>query len=79
MDSLSDLEPKIGPSLYITKEMISKVITKTKTGKAAGPSGIVIRMIRSPDKEIIKSITFLANRVFKEGCISSNWNQFIQG
>ena len=39
--------------------MISKAIAKMKTGKAAGPSGIVILMIRSAGKETIKSITNL--------------------
>ena len=45
-----------------------------KTGKAAGPSGIVIGMIRSPGKEIIRSITNLANRIIKKGHIPSDWN-----
>ena len=73
-DSFSDLNPKIGPPLYITEEMISKGIAKMKTGKAAGPSGIVIEMIRSAGKEIIKYITNLADRIIKEGCIPSDWN-----
>ena len=73
-DSLPDLDPKIGPPLYITEEIISKAIAKMKTGKAAGPSGIVIEMIRSAGKEIIKSITNLANRIIKEGPIPSDWN-----
>ena len=68
-DSLPDLNPKIGPPLYITEEMISEAIAKMKTGKAAGPSGIVIEMIRSSGKEIIKSITNLANGIIKEGLL----------
>ena len=71
-DSLPDLNPKIGPPLYITEEVISKAIAKMKTGKAAGPSGILIEMIRSAGKEIIKSITNLANRIIKEGRIPSH-------
>ena len=54
--------------------MISKAIAKMKTGKAAGPSGIVIEMIRLAGKEIIKSITNLANRIMKERRIPSDWN-----
>ena len=73
-DSLPDLNPKIGPPLYITEEVISKAIAKMKTGKAAGPSGILIEMIRSAGKEIIKSITNHANRIIKEGRIPSHWN-----
>ena len=71
-DSLPDLNLKIGPFLYITKEMISKVIAKMKTGKTAGPSGIVIEMIRSADKVIIKTITNFANRIIKECLIPSD-------
>ena len=73
-DSLPDLEPKISPPLCTTEEMIPKAIAKMKTGKAAGSSGIVIAMIRSAGKEIIKSITNLANRIIKKSCISSDWN-----
>ena len=71
-DSLPDLNPKIGPPLYITEEVISKAIAKMKTGKAAVPSGILIEMIRSAGKEIIKSITNHANRIIKEGRIPSH-------
>ena len=72
--SLPDLDPKIVLPHYITEEMISKAIAKMKIGKAAGPSGIVTEMIRSAGKEIIKSITNLANRIIKEACIPSYWN-----
>ena len=73
-DSFPVLNPKIGLPLYMTEEMISKAIAKMKTGKAAGPSGIVIEMIRLAGKEIIKSITNLANRIMKERRIPSDWN-----
>ena len=73
-DSLPDLNPKISPPHYITEEMISKAIAKTKIGKAAGPSGIVTDRIRSRGKETIKSITNLANRIVKEARIPSHWN-----
>ena len=83
-DSLPDLNPKIGPPLYITEDMISKAIAKMKTGKAAEPSGIVIEMIRSAGKEIIKSIANLANKIIKENWYSFRlklfaYCQFIQG
>ena len=60
-DSLPELEPKIGPPLYKTGELVSKAIAKMKTDKAAGPSGVVMEMIRSAGKEIVKSITNLTN------------------
>ena len=65
-DPLLYLNPKIDPPLYITEEMVSKAIVKMKNGKSAGPSGIVIEMTRSALKQIIKSITNLANRIIKE-------------
>ena len=73
-DSFPVLNPKIGLSLYMTEEMISKAIAKMKTGKAAGPSGIAIEMIRSVSKEIITSITNLSHRIIKQGRIPSDWN-----
>ena len=72
-DSLPDLNPKIGLLLYKTG-MISKAIAKMGTDKAAGPSGIMIEMIKSAGKEIIESVRNLANRIIKEGCIPSDWN-----
>ena len=53
-NTLPELEPKIGPPLYITEEMTSKVIAKMKTGEAAGPFGIVIKMIGTAGKKIVK-------------------------
>ena len=58
----------------MTEEMISKAIAKMKTGKAAGPSVIVIEVIRSAGKEIIKSITNLVKIIIKKSRIPSNWN-----
>ena len=52
---------------------MSKALVKMKTGKAAGPSGIVIEMIRSAGKEIVKSITNLASRIIKESRVPSDW------
>ena len=34
-------DPVVGPPIHIDVEMVVKAITKMKTGKAAGPSGIV--------------------------------------
>ena len=47
--------------------MISRAIAKIKPGKAAKPSGVMIKMIRSDVQEIFKSITNLVNRFIKEG------------
>ena len=66
------VEAKIGPPLYITEEMISKATAKMKTGKAARPSGIRIRMIRSAGK---KSSNLLEPcKQNYQGCVPSDWN-----
>ena len=45
-----------------------------KTGKAGGPSGLAIEMIRSAGKGIISSITQLANSIINEGKILNDCN-----
>ena len=39
--------PVEGPATMIIPEMVSKAISKMKSGKAAGPSGITIEMIKA--------------------------------
>ena len=43
---LSDEPPLEGPSIPITILMVKKVISKMKFSRAAGPSGVVVEMIR---------------------------------
>ena len=84
-DSLPDLNPKIGPRLYITEQMISKAIAKMKTGKAAGPSKIVIEMIRSAGKEISNQLQTLQAALLRKAiflqigtfCILSGYTRVI--
>ena len=54
--------------------MVLNSIKKMKSGKAAGPSGIVIEMIRSAGEGIISSITQLANCIVYENKIPDDWN-----
>ena len=37
----------LGPPIPITFDMVKKAISKMKSGKAAGPSGIVVEMIKA--------------------------------
>ena len=45
-DHLSDETPAEGPPIPITIDMVKKAISQIKVGKAPGPSGIEIEMIR---------------------------------
>ena len=44
---LSDESPGEGPPIPITIVMVEKAISQMKAGKAPGPSGIVVEMIRA--------------------------------
>ena len=44
---LSDESPVEGPPVPITIDMVKKAISQMKAGKAPGPSGIVVEMIRA--------------------------------
>ena len=46
-EHLSDEPPLEGPPIPITIDMVKKAIFKMKFGKAAGPSGVVIEIIRA--------------------------------
>ena len=46
-EHLSDEPPLEEPSIPITILMVKKVISKMKFSRAAGPSGVVVEMIRA--------------------------------
>ena len=46
-EHLSDEPPLEGPSIPLTILMMKKVISKIKFSRAAGPSGVVVEMIRA--------------------------------
>ena len=76
------VEAKIGPPLYITEEMISKATAKMKTGKAARPSGIRIRMIRSAGKKSSNLLETLQTKLSRPCSFRLEphvYCQFIQG
>ena len=46
-DHLSYQPPVEGPPIPITTDMVKKAISQIEAGKAPGPSGIVVEMIRA--------------------------------
>ena len=58
--NLSDETPLPGLQLRLL-HMVSKAINKMKAGKDAGPSGIIIEMIKAANNGIIDCITALFN------------------
>ena len=67
----------VGPLILITIEMVTKVIMKMKNGKA-GPSGIVVEMLKAPSDTVVMLLADLANNMIRNGTIPSDWgNSFI--
>ena len=45
-----------------------------KAGKAAGPSGIVIEMIKAAGEKMVDSLVTLFNTIIKDGVVPKDWN-----
>ena len=64
-------DPVVGPPIHIDVEMVVKDITKMKTGKAAGPSGIVAEMLKASGDTGARLVADLANDMVRNGVIPS--------
>ena len=60
-------DPVVGPPIHIDVEMVVKAITKMKTGKAAGPSGIVAEMLKASGDTGARLDADLANDMVRNG------------
>ena len=67
--ALPDAPPVEGPPPPITDEMVTKALAKMKSGKAAGPSGIIVEMLKAAGS---KGIVFL-RELTKHGKIPEDW------
>ena len=64
-DHLSNEPPLEGPPIPITIDMVKKAISKMKSGKAAGPSGIVVEMIKAAGDTGATMIRDLATAIIR--------------
>ena len=64
---LSDESPVEGPPIPITIDMVKKAISQMKAGKAPGPSGIVVEMIRAAGDMGASMIRDLAAVITRDG------------
>ena len=53
-DKLPNTEPVVGEPPNVTTEMITSALSKMKSGKAAGPSGILAEMLKANSDEGIQ-------------------------
>ena len=70
-----DESPVEGPPIPITTDMVKKAISQMKAGKALGPSGIVVEMIRAAGDTGASMIRDLAVAIIRDGKVPSNWEQ----
>ena len=72
---LSDESPVEGPPIPITIDMVKKAISQMKAGKAPGPSGTAVEMIRAADDMGASMIRDLAAAIIRDGKVPSDWEQ----
>jgi hypothetical protein len=64
-----------GPSERITVEEVEAAINKAKDGKAPGPTGVMVEMLKAAGVEGIQWMTDLCNAVVAEGKIPEDWKK----
>ena len=67
--------PLEGPPIPITIGMVKKTISKMKLGKAAGPSGILVEMIKAAGDTCVTMIRDLATVITRDGKAATDWEQ----
>ena len=74
-DHLSNEPPLEGPPIPITIYMVKKAISKMKSGKATGPSGIVVEMIKAAGDTGATMIRDLATVIIRDGKVPTDWEE----
>ena len=59
--ALPDAPPVENPPPPITGKMVTKALAKMKSGKAAGPSGIIVDMLKPQAAKVLISCASLSN------------------
>ena len=73
-ESLPDIEPVAGPPPSVSVEMIERALSKLKSGKAAGPSGIIAEMMRCDSPALKRAFADLATHIIGKGVIPEDWD-----
>ena len=65
-----------GPPIPITIDMVKKAaVSQMKAGKALGPSGIVVEIIRAAGNTGASMTRDLAAAIIRDGKVPSDWEQ----
>ena len=70
---LPDAPPVEGPPPPITDKMVTKALAKMKSGKSAGPSGIIVEMLKAAGSKGIDFLCEIIISVVKHGKIPEDW------
>ena len=73
--SLGTVAAASGPTEEIKHHEVRMALRKMKTGKAAGPSGLVTEMLKAAEEPFIEWMTDLFNAVVREGGMPADWNK----
>jgi len=73
-DDLDTAEMVHGCIEEITEIEVKVALSQMKSGKAAGPSGIVSEMMKAAGDDGVKWLTSLFNKIISEGKIPSDWS-----
>lgn len=74
-DSSLSVEPSFEDlAIKIAKNMVGEAVLKMKEGKAWGPSGIVIKMVKAEGYAMQDVITDLVNMIIKKEQIPDDWD-----
>lgn len=74
-DGLCDVEKVSGPAEIITYGEVKAAITLAKSGKAAGPSGVVAEMLKASGDVGVQWVTDLCNSIVQEGKVPNDWKK----
>jgi hypothetical protein len=73
--SLDKEQAVSGPGEVITCQEVREAMAKVKSGKAAGPSGLVAEMLKAAGEIGVQLLTDLFNAVVKEGKVPADWSK----
>ena len=71
--ALPDAPPVEGPPPPITDKIVRKALAKMKSGKSAGPSGIIVEILKAAGSKGIDFLRQLFISVVKHGKIPEDW------
>ena len=71
------MDPVLEPPPLVTQEMVEKSISKMKTGKAPGPSGVLTEMLKASSDVCSEMIADLTNSIISDNTMPSKWNDSI--